>query len=361
MKLTKRRFEPEDRGRVVTAFLKSFFGRYVQYDFTADLEAQLDDISGGRVDWKTVLRNFWDAFSSAVGDTRELTTSQVIETLDQELGPHFFPERDDDADPRACPTCGNGRLSLKLGRYGAFIGCSGYPDCRFTRRLAVANGNGDAGNGGEVDGDRALGEDPDTGLSVSLRQGPYGHYVQLGESGADQKPKRASLPRRLTPDRIDLATALGLLSLPREVGPHPQTGEMITAGVGRFGPYIKMAAKFASLGRDDEVLSVGLNRAVVLLAESKAKGARELGAHPRDGKPVTVRSGRYGPYVAHGTIRASLPRGTEADAATLDQAVALIAAKAGNQGAAKTARKPARKASAKRSGSRKSTPAAAND
>ena len=359
VKLIKRRFEPEDRGRVVTAFLKSFFGRYVQYDFTADLEAQLDDISGGRVDWKTVLRNFWDAFSHAVDDTRGLTISQVIETLDQELGPHFFPERDDGVDPRVCPTCGNGRLSLKLGRYGAFIGCSGYPDCRFTRRLAVANGNGDAGNGGEADGDRALGEDPDTGLPVTVRQGPYGHYVQLGESGTKPKPKRSSLPKGLTPDRVDLAAALGLLSLPREVGPHPQTGEMISAGVGRFGPYIKMGAKYASLGRDDEVLSVGLNRAVVLLADAKAKGPREIGAHPGDGKPVTVRNGRYGPYVAHGKIRASLPRGREADAVTLDQAVALIAAKAGKQGAAKTAKKPARKASAKRSGSRKS--AAAND
>jgi len=362
VKLVKRRFEPEDRGRVVTAFLKSFFERYVQYGFTADLEAQLDDISGGRVDWKTVLRNFWDAFSLAVGDTRDLTIGQVIETLDRELGPHFFPPRDDGADPRLCPTCGNGRLSLKLGRYGAFIGCSNYPECRFTRRLAVANGNGEAGNGGEVDGARPLGEDPDTGLSVSLRQGPYGHYVQLGETGGEGKPKRASLPRGMTPDQVDLAAALGLLSLPREVGPHPQTGEMISAGIGRFGPYIKMGNKFASLGRDDEVLSVGLNRAVVLLAEAKAKGARELGTHPADGKPVTVRNGRFGPYVAHGKVRASLPRGTPADAVTLDQALALIAAKAGKPGAAKPARKPAAKAAAKRPARRKSTrPAASKD
>ncbi|MFQ5954676.1 MAG: type I DNA topoisomerase, partial [Kiloniellales bacterium] len=221
VKLIKRRFVPEDRGRIVTAFLKSFFERYVQYGFTADLEAQLDDISGGRADWKTVLREFWDAFSEAVAGTNELTIGQVIETLDRELGPHFFPERDDGGDPRACPSCGSGRLSLKLGRYGAFIGCSAYPACRFTRRLAMANG--EPADGGEAEGGRRLGTDPDTGQPVVLRRGPYGHYVQLGaRSEGRQKPKRVSLPRGLKPDRIDLDKALALLALPRQVGRHPE-------------------------------------------------------------------------------------------------------------------------------------------
>ena len=252
VRLDKRRFLPEDRGRLVTAFLTSFFERYVEYNFTAELETQLDDISGGRIDWKTVLRDFWDAFSRAVEGTKDLSISQVIDTLDEELGRHFFPESESGANPRACPACQNGRLSLKLGKFGAFVGCSNYPECRYTRRLAIEGENGDAD--ADLAGPKELGQDPATGLPVSLRKGPYGTYVQLGEAVANgtgngpgngkakakdkEKPKRVSLPRGMSPAEVSLEKALALLALPREIGRHPESGETITAGVGRFGPYL---------------------------------------------------------------------------------------------------------------------------
>ncbi len=345
VRLDARRFVPEDRGRVVTAFLENFFQRYVQYNFTADLENQLDDVSGGRLDWKAVLRQFWQDFSAAVGETKDLRVSQVLDTLDEVLGPHFFPAAADGHDPRQCPTCQAGRLSLKLGKFGAFIGCSNYPECRYTRPLSM--GGEAAGAEETLDGPKLLGDDPETGLPVSLRKGPYGTYVQLGDAdGEDKKakPKRVSLYRGLEPAAVTLEVALKLLSLPRQIGPHPESGLMISAGVGRFGPYLKHGDAYKSLGREDDVLSVGMNRAVELLAQVKPKvPARELGAHPADGKPVTLSSGRFGPYVSHGGINANLPRGR--DEIGLEEAVALLAAKAAKQGKAPPkARKPAAKA-----------------
>ncbi|HZT17886.1 MAG TPA: type I DNA topoisomerase [Dongiaceae bacterium] len=355
VRLERRRFHPEDRGRIVTAFLTGFFRRYVEYGFTADLEEQLDDISGGRVDWKTVLRQFWQDFSRAVADTKELRVSEVIDALDADLGRHFFPESANGADPRLCPACGAGRLSLKLGRFGAFIGCSNYPECRYTRRLGLENGEPPEADAGP----KELGEDPATGLKVSLRKGPYGHYVQLGENGngsgetgskakgkeKEPKPKRVSLPRGLPPADVDLPRALALLSLPREVGRHPETGEMITAGIGRFGPYLKHGAAYKSLGQDDDVLTIGLNRAVSLLAEAKAGGRRgaapgkTLGEHPEDGAPVTLHEGRYGPYVKHGRVNATIPKSIPPDQVTLDQAVALLAERQARGGGRATARR----------------------
>jgi DNA topoisomerase-1 len=350
VRLEKRRFIPEDRGRLVTAFLTSFFQRYVEYGFTAALEEQLDDISGGRVDWKTVLRDFWTSFSQAVAETKDLRISQVIETLDEELGRHFFPETGDGTNPRACPACQTGRLSLKLGKFGAFIGCSNYPECRYTRRLALENGeNGEAE--AELSGPRELGTDPATGLPVTIRKGPYGTYIQLGESpdngsgkAAKEKPKRVSLPRGLSPADVDLDRALALLALPREIGRHPETGEPITAGIGRFGPYLKHGSAYKSLGPDEDVLTIGLNRAVDLLAQVRGKGrggdtGRTLGAHPADDKPITLHSGRYGPYLRHGRLIASVPKSVDADALTLDQAVALLAAQAEKAKGRKTAAK----------------------
>src|SRR5205823_5516804 len=270
---------PEDRGRLVTAFLSSFFERYVEYTFPAQLEDQLDDVSGGRIDWKELLRNFWRDFSSAVDGTKDLTIKAVLEALDAGLGPHFFPEDGSGSgrDPRLCPACAAGRLSLKLGRFGAFIGCSNYPECRYTRAFGV---------GGETEGEPAggadilLGNDPATGLSVTVKKGPYGHYIQLGDSENGNKPKRVALPRSIKPADVDLETALGLLALPREVGRHPETGETIIAGIGRFGPYLKHGSSFVSLPADDDVLNVGLNRAVTLLAEAKA-GSRRARRRPQ--------------------------------------------------------------------------------
>ncbi len=333
--LEKRRFTPEDRGRVVTAFLESYFTRYVAYDFTADLEEKLDDVSGGRIAWKTVLRDFWDPFSSLVDDTKDLRVSAVLDRLDELLGPHFFRDLGDGKDPRKCPSCDDGRLNLKLGKFGAFIGCGNYPECRYTRPLAVNDENTDAaGNGG---GPKELGLHPESQIMVTLRQGPYGWYVQLGEPEGEgkkkSKPKRSSLPRTLDPADVDLDKAVGLLALPRDVGMHPDENVMITAAIGRFGPYIKMGATYVSLKGDDDVLTVGLNRAVHLFANAPRKDPpKELGNHPKDGKPITQRTGRWGPYVKHGKLMATLPKDMDKDNVTLEQAVELLDAKAGKSG-----------------------------
>jgi DNA topoisomerase-1 len=357
VRLDKRRFLPEDRGRLVTAFLTSFFERYVEYNFTADLENQLDDVSGGRVDWKELLRQFWQDFSTAVAGTKDLTIKAVLESLDAELGRHFFPDDGSGRDPRLCPVCGAGRLSLKLGRFGAFIGCSNYPECRYTRAFGI---------GGDADAettatDTALGSDPATGKSVSIRKGPYGQYIQLGEAENGEKPKRVAVPRGLKPADLGLDTALRLLALPREIGRHPETGDPITAGIGRFGPYIKHGSIFVSLGADDDVLGIGLNRAVTLLAEAKTgprRGPqllREIGPHP-EGGVIGLYRGRYGPYVSHEGVHASLPRSADPDAFTLEAAVELLAVqRAKGKPAAKT-RGTARKGTLGKAAPRKATP-----
>jgi len=335
VRLEKRRFVPEERGRLVTAFLVSFFNRYVDTGFTASLEEKLDDISGGRAAWRDVMRAFWEDFSRAVEQTKELKISDVIAALDAELGPHFFPPRPDGSDPRACPACGTGRLGLKLGRYGSFIGCSNYPACQYTRKLAIENGEIE----GQTlkDGVRVLGRHPETGEEITVRRGPYGLYIQCGEAPREPasaskgkqnsaKPRRVALPRGMDGEQITLEQALGLLSLPRQIGRHPETGEMIEVGLGRFGPYVRMGAVFASLSADDDVLSIGLNRAVDALGK-KLAGMRNLGAHPADGKPVLLRKGRFGPYIQHGQTTANLPRDRDLDAVTLDEAVSLLTAK----------------------------------
>src|SRR6266851_3645586 len=348
VKLDKHRFVPEDRGRLVTAFLTSFFERYVEYNFTADLENQLDEVSGGRVDWKQLLRDFWRDFSSAVAGTKDLTIKSVLEALDAELGRHFFPDDGPDnttgRDPRLCPGCGKGRLSLKLGRFGAFIGCSNYPECRYTRAFGAETEAEPSG------ADLVLGSDPASGQSVAMKKGPYGHYLQLGEGDNGSKPKRVALPRGLKPADIDLDTALRLLALPREIGHHPETRESITAGIGRFGAYIKHGSAFTSLGADDDVLTIGLNRAVTLLAEAKTGARRgpqllrELGPHPAGGA-VPLYRGRYGPYVSHDGIIASLPKAADPDGFTLEAAVALLAAQRAKGKPRRAARKTAPAAS----------------
>ena len=329
VRMDKQRFIPEDKGRLVTAFLEQFFHKYVEYDFTAELEEQLDAVSAGKLDWKALLREFWKDFHAAVGDIAELRIGQVIEALNESLAPHIFPDKGDGADPRTCPSCGAGRLSLRLGRYGAFGGCSNYPECRYTRHI----GESAEGEGGE-NGDRELGKDPVTGEGVWLKNGRFGPYVQLGEG---EKPKRSSLPKGWTPATIDLEKALRLLRLPREVGSHPEDGQMILAGIGRYGPYVQHGSTYANLTEAEEVFDVGLNRAVTLLAEKRAGGRpargaaqalKELGAHPETGEPIRVLSGRYGPYVASGGVNANVPKGADPQAVTLEQAVALLAERA---------------------------------
>jgi DNA topoisomerase-1 len=325
VRLDKKRFIPEDRGRLVTAFLTSFFERYVDTGFTASLEEQLDDISDGRAAWREVMRAFWEDFSRAIDQTRDLKITDVIDALDQDLGEHFFPPRADGGDPRLCPACHAGRLGLKLGRYGSFIGCSNYPACQYTRRLAIEGGEDQSDTLKE--GMRVLGHSPDTGEEVTVRRGPYGLYVQQGEADPNdkkKKPRRTSLPRGMEGDTITLVQALGLLSLPRLVGIHPETKEPIEAGIGRFGPYVRMGAVYGSLDRDDDVLAVGLNRAVDVLAK-KLASVRNVGVHPKDREPIAIRKGRFGPYVQHGKMVANLPRGVAMEDMTLDEAVALLA------------------------------------
>ena len=345
VRMESRRLFPEDRGRLVTAFLTSFFQRYVDTGFTAGLEVQLDDISDGRADWRAVMERFWRDFSHAVEQTRELKISDVIDALDQDLGEHFFPAREDGTDPRQCQVCHTGRLGLKLGRHGSFLGCSNYPACQYTRRLAI-----DGGDAGDTlkEGMRELGHHPGTGEDITVRRGPYGVYVQQGAPDpADKKakPRRTSLPRGMEGDSITLEQALGLLSLPREVGAHPVTGELMEAGIGRFGPYVKMGGIFASLDKDDDVLSIGLNRAVDAI-QKKLESVRNLGPHPKTGEPMMVKKGRFGPYIQGGNMVANVPRGVLMDDVTADQAVALLAERGKPLKAKPGAKKPARKASA---------------
>jgi DNA topoisomerase-1 len=356
--LDRKRFVPQDRGRLVTAFLESFFPQYVEYGFTADLESELDRISNGELEWKDVLREFWNAFHLAVESATELQRADVLARIEGILEAHIFPTRGDGEDSRRCAACQGGKLGLKLGKFGAFIGCSNYPECKFTRPL-IASGNGDDDVGDS--GPKVLGEDPDTGLEVSLRKGPYGHYVQRGEATEDgEKPKRTGLPRGMSPADVDLERALRLLALPREIGSHPDDAKPIVAGIGRYGPFLKHGDKYVSLPKDDDILTIGLNRAVTVIAEGKSRGGgrtaaeplRELGEHPDDGKPVVIKKGRYGPYIQHNRIFASVPKNTEVDAVTMDQAVTLLAEKAAKKGKGKST---AKKSTAKKSTAKKST------
>jgi len=407
VRLEKRRFLPEDRGRIVTTFLTAFFERYVEYGFTAALEDQLDDISGGRADWKAVLRQFWKDFTGsgelvgmkeAIGALNDNLgrVGEVLDKIDTILGPHFFPP-DGGAEARACPACPDrsqpGRLSLKLGKFGGFIGCSNYPNCRYTRELSQT-GEGDGAQAGDAAaaGPILLGSDPVTQLPVTLRKGPYGHYIQLGpaeeapppppandDNGAPatkgkrkkaepaEKPKRVSLPKGTAPADVTLDLALQLLSLPREVGKHPETGKTISAGIGRFGPYLRHDGGYVSL-KEDDVLTVGMNRAVELIAQGKQGGrsapaGTPIGNHPADNEPVTVHSGRYGPYVKHGRMIASLPKGREAEGFSLDEAVQLLAEKgkapgSGRKGSA--AKSAAGKSNAGKSGTKAKSAAASS-
>jgi DNA topoisomerase-1 len=355
VRIDKKRLMPEDKGRVVVGFLESFFQKYVEYDFTANLEEQLDRVSNNEVDWKKVLQDFWVDFIGAVNDIKELRVTNVLDALNDLLEPHIFPQPADGSDRRKCPQCADGKLSLKLGRFGAFIGCSNYPECNFTRQMTP-------GAQGGVSGTKVLGEDPATGLEVTLRGGRFGPYLQLGEASKEKdapKPKRAGIPKGVSPDDVDLEKALGLLALPRDVGPHPEDGEMIIAGIGRFGPYVKHGKTYANLEDGDEVMSVGLNRAVTLIAEKKLKPGRgrfgadpgkALGDHPDKGGPVVLKKGRYGPYVSHDGVNATLPNDMTPETVTLEQAVTLVDARAAMGGGKKKGGKakaaPAKKAKA---------------
>ena len=329
VRLEKKRLVPEDRGRLVTAFLENFFPEYVAYDFTASLEDKLDRIARGEENWKQLLRDFWTEFRRAVESAQSLRMTEVLEALNEQLGPYIFPKGPDGKPDRTCPACGTGTLSLKVGRYGAFIGCSNYPECRYTRPLAGEGAEGGAEQAAES-GDVLLGTDPETGLDVWRKQGRFGPYVQLGDDDAEEKPKRVSIPKGMDPESIDLETALQLLSLPREVGKHPETGEPILANIGRYGPYVQHRRTFANLPSVEDVFTIGINRAVDLIAQKEARGSKqvikELGEHP-DGGEIQVLSGRYGPYVKWKRINATIPKDIAPEEITPEQALELIAAR----------------------------------
>ncbi len=343
----KNRLIPEDKGRLVTAFLENYFRKYVGYNFTAGLEEELDEVSAGDRQWKNVLSRFWSDFSAAVAETKDLRITEVLEKINEVLEPHLFPPTEDGSDPRVCKNCGTGRLSMRTARSGgAFIGCSNYPECRYTRPLA-----------GEVEGGDVAGPDGkllghnDEGTPVTLRSGRFGPYVQLGEPTEEEpKPKRSSIPKGMDLAAVDLAKALELLSLPRLIGPHPEDGEPVETNLGRYGPYVKWGKIYANIQDQDEIFTMGMNRAVELLAQKAAsrggRGAtaaplKELGEHPTDGGSVNVMSGRYGPYVKWEKVNATLPKDMEPETVTMDMAVELIAAKAGS----KKKKKPAKKKS----------------
>jgi DNA topoisomerase-1 len=334
VRVDKGRFVPEESGRLVTAFLERFFERYVSYDYTAELEEELDDVSGGRLDWQKLLDDFWRDFKPKAGEVMDQKPSEITQAIDEFLAPWLYPPRADGSDPRVCPQCGNGRLSLRGGRFGAFVACSNYPDCKYTQKF------GQGGDQAQSEGPQELGD------GIQLKTGRFGPYVERGD-------KRASIPKDVPVEDVTAEVAERLLSLPREIGPHPETGKPITASIGRYGPYLAHDGKYAKLGSTAEVFETGMNAAVAKLADAAAGGGRQrgasrepiavLGAHPESGKEVKVMAGRYGPYVSDGTTHATLPKGADPKAVTLDEAVRLIDAKAAKGPSPKRGRKVTRK------------------
>ena len=354
----KNRFMPEESGRLLTAFLERYFTRYVEYDYTAGLEEELDDVSGGRAQWQAVLDAFWRDFKPRTGEGMELKPSEITAALDEFLGPYLFPDKGDGSDPRLCPNCGTGKLALRGGKFGPFIACSNYPDCKFTRKFAQPGGSDGADTGPET-----MGNDPESGLEVTKRSGRFGPYIQLGDG---KEAKRSSIPKDIPGEDFDLDYALRLLSLPREVGVHPESGKVIMAGLGRYGPYLLHDGKYAKLTGTTEIFDIGMNAAVVRIAEAAAGGGRgrtkaeplnTFGPHPTSGGEMKLMEGRFGPYVTDGTTNATLPKSMEPAALTLEEAIALIDARAA-KGPAKGKKKAApKKAAAKKPAAKKKAPA----
>jgi DNA topoisomerase-1 len=320
---------PQERGRILTAFLNNFFGQYIEYDFTADLEKKLDKVSDGKLNYKKLLEEFWDGFKPHLNKMSELERDKILEALENELSDLFFPKEDltKNGQPnKKCPTCSNGKLGLELGKYGAFIGCSNYPECKFTKQIASnQNEENDANSTFMPNDDGILGIDPESGLNAIIKKGPYGIYLQLGD---EKKPKRTSIPKLVEAKGIDLQKALAFLSLPRLIGKHPETGQDISAGIGRYGPYLKYDINFISIPADETVINIGLNHAVVIIGENSKKLGKVLGDHPDGNGKVLAKSGRFGPYVEYNKIRATLPKSISLEEISLDQAIELIIAKA---------------------------------
>lgn len=354
VRVEKNRFFAEETGRLLTAFLERFFEKYVNYDYTAGLEEELDDVSGGRAGWQQVLDAFWKDFRPRTDEVMERKPSEVTEALDKFLEPYLFPDKGDGSDPRLCPSCGEGKLALRGGKFGAFVACSNYPECKFTRRFGQPGG----ADGGDT-GPEVIGQDPVTGEDISRRSGRFGPYIQRGEG---KEAARASIPKDIP--EFDLDWAVKLLNLPRTIGDHPESGKPITASIGRYGPYLAHDGKYARLSSTADVFETGMNAAVVKLAEAAAGGGRArgasreplkvFGAHPESGAEIKLMEGRFGPYLTDGTTNATLPKSVDQAALTLEEAVQLIDAKAAAGPAKKKGRKaPAKKPAAKKAPAKK--------
>ena len=324
VELDKRRFTPSDKGRLLTAFLENFFNKYVQYNYTADLEERLDLVSAGNLEWKKLLHDFWNEFSASIDETKDLRITHVLDALNDALRPQVFPDKEDGSDPRKCTSCADGVLSLKLGKFGAFVGCSNYSDCKFTRPFG--------GEGQEQTEDKILGQHPETGKDIVLKTGRFGPYVEME---TEKKPKRTGLPKTWPYDLIDLERGLRLINLPRKIGQHPEDGNQIITALGRFGPYLKHNTTYVSIKDPEEMFTLGMNEAVSRIADKVAnpgrsrggKVVKDLGKHPKTEKPVQVMEGRYGPYVKYEKVNATIPKGTEPKDVTMEMALEYIAAK----------------------------------
>ncbi len=325
VELDKRRFTPSDKGRLLTAFLENFFNKYVQYNYTADLEERLDLVSAGDLEWKKLLNDFWNEFSASIDETKDLRITHVLDALNDALRPQVFPDKEDGSDPRKCTSCADGVLSLKLGKFGAFVGCSNYSDCKFTRPF------GGEGMDAQAE-DKILGQHPETQKDIVLKTGRFGPYVEME---TEKKPKRTSLPKTWPYDLMDLEKGLRLINLPRKIGSHPEDGNQIITALGRFGPYLKHNTTYVSIKDPEEMFTLGMNEAVSRIADKRAnpgrsragKVVKDLGKHPKTEKPVQVMEGRYGPYIKYEKVNATIPKGTEPKDVTMEMALEYIAAK----------------------------------
>ena len=320
--LDKKRFIPHDKGRVVSIFLTNYFNQYVEYDFTANLENQLDEISDGKLEWKEVLQKFWVTFKKLCDETVGKSNREIIDVIDNALGSHFFPPNGEDKE-RKCPTCDNGRLGLKVGKFGGFIGCSNYPECKHTMQFSQLTNKSDS----SISKPKELGTYPETGEIITLRKGPYGMYLQVGEGTKDKKPKRVSLPKNFNPDEIGINTAIQLLSLPRKLGFHPDNNKTVSAGIGMYGPYILHDKKYKALEKTDNILDIELARALELIAKPNIRGnptLKNFGEHPEEKKDMTLHDGKYGPYIKCGKINASLMGNHTIENLSKEEAITLI-------------------------------------
>ncbi|WP_417611760.1 type I DNA topoisomerase [Parasphingorhabdus sp.] len=363
VRIEKNRFFAEESGRLLTGFLERFFDRYVAYDYTAGLEDELDEVSGGRAQWQKILEAFWHDFKPKTVEIMEKLPSEVTAELDKFLEPYLFPEKEDGSDPRLCPRCNEGKLALRGGRFGAFVACSNYPECKFTRRFA----QGGSANADEDEGPQELGVDPDSDEKITKKVGRFGPYVEKGEG---KEAKRSSIPKDIPPEDFGLEWAVKLLSLPREVGIHPETGEPVMAQIGRYGPYLSHNGKSARLENTLEVFEIGMNAAVAKLADAAKNGGgrgrgkmeplKIMGNHPRTEAEIKLMDGRYGPYVTDGTTNASLPKTVDKDQLTLEEAAQLIDDRAAKGPAKKRTKKaaPKKKPAAKKKTAAKKKPAA---